>query len=42
MDKKKIFNLLARNGVKHFFVEQDMVENPKIALQASLDFLKNI
>jgi sugar phosphate isomerase/epimerase len=42
LDIKQIVYEAKKNGVKHFFVEQDMVENPKIALQASLDFLKNI
>ena len=30
------------NGVAYFFVEQDMVENPEIALKQSIDFLKTI
>ena len=42
LDIKQIVYEAKKNSVKHFFVEQDMVENPKIALQASLDFLKNI
>lgn len=42
LDIKQIVYEAKKNGVQHFFVEQDMVENPKIALQASLDFLKNI
>jgi len=28
-------------GVKHFFVEQDMVAQPEIALKKSIDFLRN-
>ena len=29
-------------GVKHFFVEQDMVDQPEIALKRSIDFLKGV
>ena len=29
-------------GVKHFFVEQDMVHQPEIALKKSIDYLKNL
>jgi hypothetical protein len=27
-------------GVKHFFVEQDMVAQPEIALKKSIDYLR--
>ncbi len=29
-------------GIKHFYVEQDFVKNPEVALKKSLDFLKSI
>ncbi len=29
-------------GVKHFFVEQDMVHQPEIALKKSINYLKNL
>ena len=42
LDINKIVYEAKKSGVKHFFVEQDMVENPNIALQESIDFLINI
>ncbi len=30
------------NGVKHFFVEQDMVANPDVALKRSIDYVKTL
>lgn len=29
-------------GVEHFFVEQDMVMQPEVALKESFDYLKNL
>ena len=31
-----------KSGVKHFFVEQDLVENPRVALKQSIDYLRTI
>jgi ABC-type Zn uptake system ZnuABC Zn-binding protein ZnuA len=42
LDIKKIVYEAKKSGVKHFFVEQDMVKNPNVALQESIDYLKNI
>jgi sugar phosphate isomerase/epimerase len=40
LDLKGIVNKAKEIGVEHYFVEQDMVANPEIALRRSLDFLK--
>ena len=40
IDIKSIVDAGKKSGVKHFYVEQDMVANPEIALKASLDYLK--
>lgn len=40
LDLKSIVQTAKDNGVKHFFVEQDMVANPETALKRSLDYLK--
>ena len=29
-----------KSGVKHFFVEQDVVANPDVALKRSFDYVK--
>jgi sugar phosphate isomerase/epimerase len=42
LDLKKIIAQAQKSGVKHFFVEQDMVANPEIALKKSVDYLKSI
>jgi sugar phosphate isomerase/epimerase len=42
LDLKAIISQAQASGVKHFFVEQDMVANPEVALKRSLDFLKSI
>ncbi len=39
MDVKAIVAQGQKSGVKHFFVEQDMVANPDVALKRSFDFL---
>ena len=31
-----------KKGGKHFYVEQDMVDNPEVALEKSFDYLKTI
>jgi sugar phosphate isomerase/epimerase len=40
MDLKGIVKKAKEIGVEHFFIEQDMVTLPEIALQRSLDYLK--
>ncbi len=42
MDLKSIIPAAQKAGVKHFFVEQDMVANPEAALKRSIDYLKMI
>lgn len=42
MDLKSIVDEGAKSGVKHFFIEQDMVANPEIALKRSIDYLKSV
>ncbi len=39
LDIKGIVSQGHRSGVEHFFVEQDMVANPQVALKRSADFL---
>jgi sugar phosphate isomerase/epimerase len=39
LDVKGIVSQGRRSGVEHFFVEQDMVANPQVALKRSADFL---
>jgi hypothetical protein len=31
-----------KSGVEHFFVEQDMVQAPEVALKKSIDYLKSL
>ncbi len=38
----EILEAAVRSGVKHYIVEQDMVDNPGIALKRSIDYLKTI
>lgn len=38
----KILTTAKENGVRHFFVEQDMVASPEIALKKSIDYLKTL
>ena len=42
MDLQTIIEAARKSGVKHFYVEQDMVANPEIALKVSLDYLKSL
>lgn len=39
LDLEAIIDTALAGGVEHFFVEQDMVANPEIALKTSLDYL---
>ena len=39
IDFKTLIRAAKKHGVKHFFVEQDMVQNPKVALKKSFDHL---
>lgn len=42
IDLKAIIPEAQKAGVKHFFVEQDMVDKPEMALKRSIDYLKNL
>ncbi len=42
LDLQSIIPVGKKMGVKHFFVEQDMVSQPEIALKKSIDYLKTI
>ena len=42
LDLPKIISTANKNGVDHFFVEQDMVNEPKVALKESYQYLKNL
>jgi len=42
MDLKAIISEAQKSGVKHFFVEQDMVNEPEVALKRSIDYLKGL
>ncbi|MGN7515868.1 MAG: sugar phosphate isomerase/epimerase family protein [Allomuricauda sp.] len=42
MDIPAIVDAAQKSGVKHFFVEQDVVENPRVALKESIDYLKSV
>lgn len=42
VDLKTIIPTAKKYGVKHFFVEQDMVTDPQIALKNSIDYLKTL
>jgi sugar phosphate isomerase/epimerase len=42
LDLKKIIEQAQLSGVKHFFVEQDMVASPEVALKKSADYLKSL
>ena len=41
-DLQSIITAGKKAGVKHFFVEQDMVQQPEIALKKSIDYLDNL
>lgn len=42
LDLKSIIATGQKMGVKHFYVEQDMVDHPEVALKKSLDYLKSL
>lgn len=42
LDLKSILDAAKKSGVKHFFVEQDMVQQPEVALKKSIDYLKSL
>lgn len=42
LDLPSILTAAKQNGVEHFFVEQDMVASPEIALKKSADYLKSL
>jgi sugar phosphate isomerase/epimerase len=42
LDLPSIIKTAKENGMEHFFVEQDMVAEPAIALQKSFNFLKGL
>ena len=42
LDLPNIIKTAKENGMEHFFVEQDMVANPSIALKKSYDYLKGL
>ena len=42
MDLRSIVSQGQKSGVTHFFVEQDMVANPDVALKRSIDYLKRL
>lgn len=42
LDLKTIIRKARNAGIKHFFVEQDMVANPETALKQSFDYLKTL
>lgn len=42
IDLENIIKTAKENGVKHFFVEQDMVQQPEITLKRSFDYLRTI
>jgi sugar phosphate isomerase/epimerase len=42
LDLKRIISKAQRAGVKHFFVEQDMVAEPEVALKKSFDYLNSL
>ncbi len=39
---EKIIETGLKTGVKHFFVEQDLVANPEVALKDNIDYLKSL
>ncbi len=42
MNLEEIIEKGKKAGVKHFFVEQDLVSEPKVALKKSIDYLKKL
>ncbi|MES2518599.1 MAG: sugar phosphate isomerase/epimerase, partial [Bacteroidota bacterium] len=41
LDLQGIVKKAKEVGVEHYFVEQDMVKGPEVALKRSVDYLKN-
>lgn len=42
VDFETILPIAKESGVKHFFVEQDMVQSPEVALKKSFDYLSSL
>ncbi|MFM7852165.1 MAG: sugar phosphate isomerase/epimerase family protein, partial [Flammeovirgaceae bacterium] len=42
LDLRSIITAAKKSGVEHFFVEQDMVQAPEVALKKSIDYLKGL
>lgn len=42
LDLKSLFKKAKKSGIEHFIVEQDLVEEPNIALKKSIDYLKKL
>jgi sugar phosphate isomerase/epimerase len=42
LDIKSIISQGIKSGIEHFFVEQDMVANPQVALKRSYDYLASL
>lgn len=42
IDLETILKVAKEHGVKHFFVEQDMVQQPEVALKRSFDYLRKL
>ena len=42
LDIPKIISTAQQQGVKHFYIEQDIVNNPEVALKKSLNYLKSL
>jgi sugar phosphate isomerase/epimerase len=42
LDLPAIITAAKQNGAEHYFVEQDMVQSPEIALKKSIDYLKSL
>ena len=42
LDLKSIIQVAQKSGVDHFFVEQDTVKEPEVALKRSIDYLKSL
>ena len=42
IDLEGIIKTSKKNGVEHYFVEHDMVQQPEVALKESFNYLKNI
>ncbi|MDO7542207.1 MAG: sugar phosphate isomerase/epimerase [Flavobacteriaceae bacterium] len=42
LDIPKIISTAQQQGVKHFYIEQDIVNNPEVALKKSFNYLKSL